>query len=107
MSKTLNTETRARLEVFREFSTKEDQERPPQRSARDRTHGVPSITLQAVKSITKERHSPLRGNLMLPEMPGKVNDVLLCTTQHLYFVESRVVNNKDHTKNQGSCFFFF
>lgn len=93
MSKTLNTETRASLEVFRESSTKEDQERPPQRSARDRTRGVPSTTPQAVKSITKERHSPLTGDLMLPETPGKVNDVNFSALHHT-FVLCRIKGGK-------------
>lgn len=30
---------------------------------------------------------------------------MLCILEHLYFVESGVVNNKDHTKNQGPGFF--
>lgn len=75
MSKTLNTEIRAGPEPFRDSSIKEDQERPPQRSARDRNCSVPRTTPQAVKSITKEQHSPLTGDLRLPKTPGKVNDV--------------------------------
>lgn len=75
MSKTLNIEIRAGPEPFRDSSIKEDQERPLQRSARDRSCSVPRTTPQAVKSITKERHSPLTGDLRLLETPGKVNDV--------------------------------
>lgn len=75
MNKPLHTEIRAGPEPFRDSSIKEDQGRPPKRSARDRNRSVPRTTPHAVKSITKEQHSPLTGDLRLPETPGKVNDV--------------------------------
>lgn len=90
--------------------------RPPKRSARDRT-AVPRTTHSRCQVHHQGATFPLTGDLRLPERLAKlmmltairIEVSLLCTTQHLYFIESRVVNNQtpSPTKNQEPRLWLF